>query len=389
MYNGFEIRHYDGVCNVDFNFNTYFDMLVNKCCNLFKWENLPETVDERYLNMSLVLSGKVCWTEFNDKLYVATGNWGGEPNAYYEPTIFTIANPVLGSKQVKIRNKDGSEDIENLTGILMANSDVDAESDRGVGGLYGLIYQTAGLLADNISSLNVAQINSRVALLFTADSRAEAETGEKVLQDIYSGKPYKILAQNIVEKFGINPVASSSSSSQTLMNLMEVHQYLLAQFYNELGINSSFNMKRERLNTAEVEQSTGCLDINIWNMLKNRQEACERINAKYGTNISVNLNEDIFYLNSGNATLGEENGAIEDVQEDVREDISNDSGDNSVATVSEEETVQEEAVPAEEPAPTSDETAPAAEELAEVLTEVITDVVEDVIEEKEVETNES
>jgi hypothetical protein len=50
------------------------------------------------------------------------------------------------------------------------------------------------LLADNISSLNVSQINGRVSQIFTADNEAMARTAELVLKDIYEGKPYKIVA---------------------------------------------------------------------------------------------------------------------------------------------------------------------------------------------------
>jgi len=84
MYYNYPFK-YQGVTNVQHNFNYYFDMLTNKCCNLFQWEGLPDTIDERALNLDLVLSGKVCWTKFNDKLYALTGDVGGEPNAYYEP----------------------------------------------------------------------------------------------------------------------------------------------------------------------------------------------------------------------------------------------------------------------------------------------------------------
>jgi hypothetical protein len=40
---------YNGVCDVEQNFHTYFKLLTNKCLSLFKWENLPETIDERFL----------------------------------------------------------------------------------------------------------------------------------------------------------------------------------------------------------------------------------------------------------------------------------------------------------------------------------------------------
>lgn len=305
MYVGLPPIQYKGVCNVQHNFNHYFDMLTNKVCNLFVWNGLPETVDVRALNLALVLNGKVCWTEFGGKLYALTGNVGGEPNAYYEPTIFVIANPVLGSKQVKVRQKDGSDRIEGLDGILMANSDVDWESDRPVGGLYGLIYQTAGLLADNISSLNVSQINGRVSQIFTADNEAMARTAEVVLKDIYEGKPYKIVAQDLIDKLGALPAASAGQTN-TLLNLIEAHQYILANFFNEIGIAAQWNGKRERVNTAETELMTGSYDINIWNMLENRKTAVEQINELFGTSISVELNPEIFYSGSENATLGNE-----------------------------------------------------------------------------------
>ena len=298
---------YKGITNVQHNFNQYFDMLTNKACNLFVWEGLPETVDVKALNLGLILNGKVCFTEFDGKLYALTGNIGGEPNAYYEPQLFIIANPILGSKQVKIRQKDGSDRIDGLDGILMTNTDVDAMSDRPRGGLYGLIYQFAGLLADNVSSLNVSQINGRVSQIFTADNEAMARTAELVLKDIYEGKPYKIVAQDLIDKLGALPAASAGQTN-TLLNLMEIHQFFLAQFYAELGIIANYNMKRERINTAESEMNSGCLDINIWNMLENRKTAVEQINELFGTSISVELNPEIFYEGSGNASLGEDEG---------------------------------------------------------------------------------
>lgn len=295
MYKGFTIgSNYKGVCDVDFNFKTYFDLLVNKVSRMFIWENLPETINERYLEQQLLLIGKVAFTKVNDKFYVVRGNWGGEPNCYYQPTLWTMANPILGSKQLKIRQLDGTEDVEGLDAILIGNSDVDLLRENCMqGGLYGLIYQTAGLLADNISSLNVSQINGRVSVLYTADSEAEALTGEKVLQDIYQGKPFKILSQNILEKIGVNPVAAQGQSN-TLMSLIEAHQYILAQFFNEIGIGGNWNMKRERINTAETELMTDSLDINIQSMLKCREEAVKKINELYGLNISVKLNEAVY-----------------------------------------------------------------------------------------------
>jgi hypothetical protein len=104
----------------------------------------------------------------------------------------------------------------------MTNTDVDAMSDRPKGGLFGLIYQFAGLLADNVSSLNVSQINGRVSQIFTADNEAMARTAEVVLKEIYEGRPYKIVSQDLIDKLGALPAASAGQTN-TLLNLMEIH----------------------------------------------------------------------------------------------------------------------------------------------------------------------
>lgn len=290
MYNGFSPLVYDGVCDVQKNFRTYFDILCNKCSNLFKWEGLPDTVDERFLMEQLILNGKVCFTKIDNKLYALNGNVGGEPNAYYQPSIWIVANPVLGSKQVRIRRKDGSDSIEGLEGIMVCLTNADYFTDRAQhGGLFDLIYQTAGLLADNISSLNVSQINGRVAQLFTVDNQAEARTIEEIIRDMYDGHPYRVLTQDLISKVGVLPAAQTGQTN-TLLNLIEAHQYILASFFNEIGIPSNWNMKRERVNTAETQLMTGSLDISVYSMERNLQREIEKVNELFGTEISVVFN---------------------------------------------------------------------------------------------------
>lgn len=327
---------YEGVCNVEDNFHHYFDLLTNKCCNLFKWEGLPETVDEKFLMMELVLNGKVCWTKIDDKLYVLDGNVGGEPNCYHQPTQFIVANPILGSKTVKIRHKDGSNSTEGLDGILMALTDVDYLSDRpNKGGLFRLIYQTAGLLADNISSLNVSQINGRVAQLWTVDNDAEANTVEAIVRDMYEGHPYRVLSQDLISKVGVVPAAQTGQSN-TLLNLMEIHQYVLASFFNEIGIPSTWNMKRERVNTAETELMTGSLDVSIYSMERCLKAAVEQINEMFGTSISVRFNEEIVEEEGAN----EEKEAIEEPGIEVKEEVK-DVNEEGITKKVEEEEVKE------------------------------------------------
>ena len=322
--------NYNGVCDVEQNFHTYFKLLTNKCLSLFKWENLPETVDERFLMTQLILNGKVCWFNHEGRIYALNGAPGGEPNVYYEPQTFIVANPIIGSKTLTIRNKNGSESIDGLDGVLMALTDIDYElMPAAHGGLYGLIYQTAGLLADNISSLNVAQINGRAAVAFTADTEALAESAEEVLKDIYGGKPYRVLSEDILNKITATPLGSSGQNN-TIMTLIEAHQYILASFYNEIGIAGQWNMKRERVNTAETELMTGSLDVSVYNMIKNLKDAVEKINELFGTDIKVELNEEVITSEEDRPTTTDADGELQTdgVEEDKVETVEVNDNEN-------------------------------------------------------------
>ena len=318
--------NYEGVCNVEANFRTYFKLLTNKAMSLFKLSGTEdlEAFDERYFMEQLILRGKVAVAQFDGKLYALTGNWGGEPNAYYEPTQWIVANPILGSKTLKVLNKDGSKDVSKLDGIVIALTDFDFLSENLNGGLYPLIYKYSGLLADNDVSLNIAQINGRLNVVFTADSENIANQAEDVLKDLYNGKPYRVLYQDLMDKIAVNPVAAGGTNN-TLMSLIEAHAHLLQDFYSEIGIASNGNMKRERINTAETELMTGCLDISIWNMLKNLKEGLDKVNELFGTSISIDLNDEIFYAGSANATLGED---VEEPEDAIEEDTGSAAVDN-------------------------------------------------------------
>ena len=286
------IPNYEGVCNVESNFTYYFKTLVNKVASMIDFKNLPENIDEEFLKEQLILAGKICFTQFNEHLYALNGNVGGEPNCYYQPQLFIIANPILGSKEVKIRHEDGSTKVDGLGGILVSLTSADAELPNTVkGGLYDLIYQTAGLLADNIVSLNCAQINSRVQVAFIADDETLANTGEKVLKDLYNGKPYKILTQDILNKLTISPVAASGTNT-TIMSLIEAQANIWQNFYNQLGLSYNGNLKRERINTAESELMTGSLNLNLQTIVDNIKKDIERVNELFGTSIEVGINEE-------------------------------------------------------------------------------------------------
>ena len=275
-----------GICDFGLNYDFYFKWLTNKIISCFCIRGAPDSINDVYVKTNLILDGKICITDFNDKIYGLIGSWGGKPDEYYIPVDFVVANPVLGSKVVHIKNDEGQN------GVLITNTQIDSLGcGEGLfgGGLYDLIHQTATLLADNIVSINCAQINSRVATFFTADSEAQAIAGENILKKMYAGSPYQVFRQDLVNKFNINPIASSSSS-KNLTELVELHNYIIANFFQSIGIRANNVMKREKLIVAEIDTQDDFVQLSLTEILASWQKGFDEVNRLYGTEITVELN---------------------------------------------------------------------------------------------------
>lgn len=274
-----------GVSNIDKTqlTNYYYKMLLNRVINMFTWENLPDTIDEQIMNFWLFVTGRVVFTEFNEKLYALNGNYGGYPNEYYLPTEFVIANPILGSKIVKL----------GVDGVAMFNSDTDKYPTQTMtGGLYPILTLTANMLADCVVTISSALKNGRVQTAFLCKDDTVRIAGEKVLKQLYNGNPAVMIDDTILNCISPIKMTDNASVATILQQTVETYQFWLANFYNSIGVNANFNMKRERLNTAEVNINDSALFVNVVNMLNNRQQAVDKINAMFGVGISVKISEE-------------------------------------------------------------------------------------------------
>ena len=321
-----------GICNFRLNYDFFFKWLLNKVCTCFYVKGLDgiaETIDENYLKSNLILDGDICITDFDGKLYACIGNRGGQPDEYYVPTIYTIANPVLGSKQVKI-----GED-----GVVIYNTEVDKFVLGCIpSGLYNLISQTATLLADNIISINVAQINTRANAIITSDSKAQATAAVEALKELYGGKPYTVVRQDILNKINVNPLQSSSNN---IPELVELHNYIVGNFFQSIGIKSNNVRKKERVNIPEIESQNDYLEISVLEILTSWQKGFDEVNRLYGTEIHVELNPVLVkeLVDDILEPIGEDENIVEQETENIVE-----QDNKPEEEIGEEEIVEEPAV---------------------------------------------
>ena len=315
-----------------------------------------------------------------DDLIVTTGGWGGLPDRYYIPTEYIVSNPYV--KEETRKTYTIGEDC-----VLIRN-DVYAQ------GIMPLLMRYCSQLVENDITMNVADILARATLTITALTDTDRQSVEQWFKKIRKGELGAIgelpaMAGNQDRSVNIQPFQSTAS---TLTDLIEYHQYLKAGLYNELGLNSNYNMKRESINSNESQLNDDMLHPLIDDMLKMRREALEQVNEMFGTNITVDFDS------AWKDNEIENEVAIEamEAEAETTEEVANETDNIEAAPETEEvlidETENEETITDEVPAeeeiaeevtPETDILPEAVEELAEAVTELADAITEDQTEEAE------
>ena len=245
--------------------------MLNKTITIFKYGNLPETITEKDIEIITQVNGYSIWKEVDGKLYVFYGSLGGEPNPYYLPTIAIIANPAL---RYNASLKIDEECVVMLNDYLYT-------------GLMPLFNKYGSLLTEADISLKYAIINARVPALLQSDNDNTYKSAKEFFKTIEDGDGYGIIAS---KEFFEGIKSQDFYKQPYIKDLIESIQYIKASWYNEIGLNSQFNMKREAINSAESRLNDDILHPTIDVMLQCRKNAVEKINKMFGTNITVELN---------------------------------------------------------------------------------------------------
>ena len=342
--------------------------MLNRTQAMFDYEGLPETIPARNLEIILQLNGNCFATKVNGDYYVFAGGLGGEPDVYYEPTIYTVANPALNFSKCLEIDKDG---------VLIRND------SYGVG-LLPMFKKYASLLTENEITMRVCDITTRMAfLLSAADDRTKA-SAEQFLDRILDGKLGVISDNAFLESLKVNP--TTSNNAIRLTDLIEYQQYLKAAWFNDLGINANYNMKRESISPNEAQLNDDALLPLVDDMLEARKLGIEKFNNMYGLDVKVSLSSSWLKEQLSQTVPGVDfdsdndehiNEMVpEDPQEDVQEDPeeSNEPEDVQEDVQNDPEQVPENSGESQEPEPAEPES-----DIVDVL-EDIADNLEDIAE---------
>ena len=251
----------------------YTKFLLNKCQEMLVFDDLPETVPERDLRRLLQLSGIAIGLDpkiTEGKPYFFYGGLGGPPDAYYNPTIATIANPAL-----------------NISGVYELHKEaVVVRHDAWMEGLLPIIIPYATMAAEADLSLRMALINARIPALASANDTRTYDSANDYFKKVEDGEIGIVFETKLLEALRVQPYANTAAA-QTFTDLIEVSQYLKASLLNDLGVNANYNMKRESLSMTESQMNDDGLLPYVDGVIDSIQTGLDEYNELFGTNIRV------------------------------------------------------------------------------------------------------
>lgn len=269
-------------------FKYWYWKLFNFIQDMFKYDNLPDTLPAREIEINLLLTGHcVVFDNAGDLITANTNIWGYD--LYYNPTNATFANPNLIPRNLTI-----GVDSE----IIYNNSLKDNVSYIPCdGSLNTFISRYARQLSDIESTINIYAVNSRLASYPVAGNDGVMQSLKAFFKKLRNGESSVISDDAIINSFR-NVDIANKNVKDGVNEWLIARDKILEQFYREIGI-KMYNPKKAQVNNEEVEANDQLLLISHDDMLENRKAGIERINAHYGTNINVYLNDKFNTKNDG------------------------------------------------------------------------------------------
>lgn len=249
----------------------YYNRLTELALSMFEWENLPKTVDQRFLEMCLFSDGMCVF--FEDEVLGYLGlrcMIGGRLNVYQIPTDRKAYATNGYQKEL-----DGTNSVIIFNNYLHTNSMLDVEmfSKR----LYNL---------DRAIDVNANAQKTPVLIQCDESQRLTM----KNLYKQYEGNEPFIFGSKGLDANGLKVL--QTGAPYVADKLYELKTQIWNEALTYLGISNINVVKKERMITDEVTRNQGGTVASRYSRLESRRQACKQINEMFGLNIWVNYRED-------------------------------------------------------------------------------------------------
>lgn len=292
------------------NIQSQIEYMLMRSNMMFSYDGLPGSVPQYELEKLLQTNGFAIVGKIDGEMYALSGGLGGEEDVYYRPTKAIVSVPCL---EFSATWEIGKECIIVKNDLLNA-------------GLLPLYSRYCSQLVETDITLMLQLTNKRVQAYISASDDATIKSAERFLEDVAGGRLGVIADSKFFEQVKTSIV---NSGSYTMRETIEVLQYLKASLYNEIGLASNYNLKKERVTYADIEMNSDNLYPLIDDMLYFRRMGVDAINSLFGTNIKVQLNSSWDYRSYNGMEIDNETEKIPIEETDlIKDDSENKTNDN-------------------------------------------------------------
>lgn len=311
----------DKIRNVQY----YIDLSLNRTLSMFKYENLPDSLPEVELEKILQCNGYGIITMEEGELIALWGGFAPPMDKYYRHSKVIVNNPWANiNKTYQILPNSESKETD---AVLIKN-------DPLCKGLLPIFKRYGTYITEADITLYLAMVNLRAISSISADTDDEYASAQNYLKQLFDGVQGVMMSEEWADGIKTNPYSNGTQGYIT--QIIELEQYLKGQFFNDVGLNANYNMKRERLNSSEVELNEDGLRPLIDSMLEERKKAIDAVNKKYGTNITVEFGSSWEQYNETTEEIETIDEVNEETNEEVKEEV------NEVEEVEQEQETTEE-----------------------------------------------
>ena len=250
----------------------YYNRLTDLAISMFEWQNLPETIDQRFLEMCLFSDGMCVF--FQDEVlgYLSLQCMiGGKLNVYRIP-MERRAYATNGYQ----RKLDETNSVIIFNNYLHTNSMLDIEmfSKR----LYNL---------DRAIDVNANAQKTPVLIQCDESQRLTM----KNLYKQYEGNEPFIFGSKGLDANGLKVL--QTGAPYVADKLYELKTQIWNEALTYLGISNINAVKKERMISDEVTRNQGGTVASRYSRLESRRQACKQINEMFDLNIWVDYREDL------------------------------------------------------------------------------------------------
>ena len=268
---------------------SYMRYMLLRLMKMFKYENLPDSIPHEMLEYYLLMNGSCFITKVDSQLYAFVGGQGGEPDVYYRPTRYTVANPALDYTAFAKINGDAEGNSDSLQ-FTVGHEGVLVRNDHIWLGMAPLMSRYAAMLSENLLTIRTADIMLRVTAMISAPDDKTRIAGEMYIKKLEKGELSVIGESPVFD--GIKLQSPPSNNGSYLTQFIELQQYLKGSFYNEIGLNANFNMKREAIGEGESSLNEDSLLPLCDDMLQCRKEDMEKVSELFELNPPITVDFD-------------------------------------------------------------------------------------------------